>query len=143
MHLELTDEQTEALIRELSQLIDGDRYPLSPRIRVLKEIFWDDAAGPRSPGTAAPTTALRAAEQGTVCTATRLGGSCSVRVAMTPQERYCTLWAVAVILAFVAFAFYLDPTGLWQLNPFGAGRSELLRRSRLRWRLAWLCAPRR
>jgi hypothetical protein len=39
MHLELTDEQTEALIRELSQLIDGDRYPLSPRIRVLKEIF--------------------------------------------------------------------------------------------------------
>ena len=30
MHLELTDEQTEALIRELSQLIDGDRYPLSP-----------------------------------------------------------------------------------------------------------------
>jgi hypothetical protein len=48
-----------------------------------------------------------------------------VRVAMTPQERYCTLWAVAVILAFVAFAFYLDPTGLWQLNPFGAGRSEL------------------
>jgi hypothetical protein len=39
MHLELTDEQTEALIRELSQLIDGDRYPLSPRIVVLKEIL--------------------------------------------------------------------------------------------------------
>jgi hypothetical protein len=38
-HLELTDEQTEALIRELSQIIDGDRYPLSPRIRVLKEIL--------------------------------------------------------------------------------------------------------
>jgi hypothetical protein len=30
MDLELTDEQTEALIRELSQIIDGDRYPLSP-----------------------------------------------------------------------------------------------------------------
>ena len=27
MHLELTDEQTEALIRELSLIIDGDRYP--------------------------------------------------------------------------------------------------------------------
>ena len=39
MHLELTDQQTEALIRELSQTIDGDRYPLSPRIRVLKEIL--------------------------------------------------------------------------------------------------------
>jgi hypothetical protein len=39
MHVELTDEQTEALIRELSQLIEGDRYPLSPRIKVLKEIF--------------------------------------------------------------------------------------------------------
>jgi hypothetical protein len=39
MHLELTDEQTEALIRELSQLIDGVRYPLSPRIVVLKEIL--------------------------------------------------------------------------------------------------------
>jgi hypothetical protein len=39
MHLELKDEQTEALIREPSQLIDGDRYPLSPRIRVLKEIL--------------------------------------------------------------------------------------------------------
>ena len=39
MHLELTDEQTEALIRELSQLIDGHRYPLSPRMRELKEIL--------------------------------------------------------------------------------------------------------
>jgi hypothetical protein len=39
MNLELTDEQTEALIRELSQLIDGDRYPLSPRIVALKEIL--------------------------------------------------------------------------------------------------------
>jgi hypothetical protein len=38
-HLELTDEQTEALIRELSQIIENDRYPLSPRIRVLKEIL--------------------------------------------------------------------------------------------------------
>jgi hypothetical protein len=38
---------------------------------------------------------------------------------MTPQERYCTLCAAAVILAFVVLAFYLDPTGLRQLNPFG------------------------
>jgi hypothetical protein len=39
MQLELTDEQTEALIRELSRIIQNDRYPFSPRIRVLKEIL--------------------------------------------------------------------------------------------------------
>jgi hypothetical protein len=39
MHLELTDEQTEALIRELSQIVQNDRYPFSPRIRVLKDIL--------------------------------------------------------------------------------------------------------
>jgi hypothetical protein len=39
MNLELTDEQTEALTRELSQ-IQNDRYPFfSPRIRVLKDIL--------------------------------------------------------------------------------------------------------
>jgi hypothetical protein len=36
---------------------------------------WDDAAGARSPGTAAPATALRAAEQGAVRTATRLASN--------------------------------------------------------------------
>ena len=38
MNLELTDEQTEALLRALSQTIENDRYLLSPRIRTLKEI---------------------------------------------------------------------------------------------------------
>jgi hypothetical protein len=38
MNLELTDEQTNALIRVLFQIIENDRYPLSPRTRVLKEI---------------------------------------------------------------------------------------------------------
>jgi hypothetical protein len=66
MHLELTDEQTEALIRELSLIIEYDRYPLSPRIVVLKEILGMMRPGARSPGTAAPATALRAAEQGKV-----------------------------------------------------------------------------
>ena len=36
-HLELNDIQTEVLIRELSSIVQNDRYPLSPRIRVLKE----------------------------------------------------------------------------------------------------------
>jgi hypothetical protein len=39
MRLELNDIQTEALIRELTQIIDNDRSPLSPRIVVLKEIL--------------------------------------------------------------------------------------------------------
>jgi hypothetical protein len=39
MNLALTDEQTEALTRELSQIIQNDRYPFSLRIRVLKDIL--------------------------------------------------------------------------------------------------------
>jgi hypothetical protein len=39
MHLDLTDEQTEALIRELSLIIEYDRYRLSPHIRALKAIL--------------------------------------------------------------------------------------------------------
>ncbi len=39
MNLELSDVQAEALSRELSHLIENDRYPLSPRIVALKEIL--------------------------------------------------------------------------------------------------------
>ena len=35
MNLDLTDEETAALLRELDGLIDGDRYLLSPRIQTL------------------------------------------------------------------------------------------------------------
>jgi hypothetical protein len=38
MNLELSDEQTAALLGALDRIIDSDRYPLSPRIRTLKEI---------------------------------------------------------------------------------------------------------
>ena len=38
MHLDLTDEETALLLRELNALIDGDRYFLSPRIKTLKAI---------------------------------------------------------------------------------------------------------
>ena len=54
MHLELTDEQTEALIRELSLIIDGDRYPLSPRIVVLKEILGQLRPEPARPAPLPP-----------------------------------------------------------------------------------------
>ena len=39
MYLELTDEQAGALIRELRNIVQKDRYPLSPRIVALKEIL--------------------------------------------------------------------------------------------------------
>ena len=38
MNLALSDEQTAALLCELDRIIDGDRYPLSPRIRTSREI---------------------------------------------------------------------------------------------------------
>jgi hypothetical protein len=53
MHLDLTDEQAEALIQELSKIIDGDRYPLSSRIVALKEIL-----GMLRPETARPAPLL-------------------------------------------------------------------------------------
>jgi len=46
MNLELTDEQTEALIRELSLIIECDRYRQSPHIRALKEILGQLRAEP-------------------------------------------------------------------------------------------------
>jgi hypothetical protein len=38
MNLELTDEQAAALLKQLNEIIDGDRYFMSQRIRTLKEI---------------------------------------------------------------------------------------------------------
>jgi hypothetical protein len=38
MNLDLTDDETAALLRELDGLIDGDRYFMSPRIKTLKAI---------------------------------------------------------------------------------------------------------
>ena len=38
MNLDLTDEETAALLRELDGLIDGDRYFMSPRVKTLKAI---------------------------------------------------------------------------------------------------------
>jgi len=38
MDLRLTNEQVDLLIAELDQIIDGDRYFLSPRITALREI---------------------------------------------------------------------------------------------------------
>jgi hypothetical protein len=39
MDLHLSDEQAALLEKELTAIIDDDRYPLSPRIQVLREIL--------------------------------------------------------------------------------------------------------
>ena len=39
MHLDLSDEEAAALIRELHDIIESDRYPFSPRIRTLRAIL--------------------------------------------------------------------------------------------------------
>ena len=38
-NLELSDAEAEALVRLLRRAIDDDRYPLSPRVQVWKEIL--------------------------------------------------------------------------------------------------------
>jgi len=39
MDLELSDAEAEALTQELADIIQNDRYPLSPRIHTLKAVF--------------------------------------------------------------------------------------------------------
>jgi hypothetical protein len=39
VHLELTDDEAAALIRELHDIIESDHYPFSPRIRTLRAIL--------------------------------------------------------------------------------------------------------
>jgi len=38
MHLDLSEEEAAALLRELDCIIENDRYPLSPRILTLRAI---------------------------------------------------------------------------------------------------------
>ena len=39
MHLDLTDDEARALLNVLIEVIENDRYPMSPRIRLLQEIL--------------------------------------------------------------------------------------------------------
>jgi hypothetical protein len=39
MHLDLTDEETAALIQEFHDIVVSDHYPFSPRIRTLRAIL--------------------------------------------------------------------------------------------------------
>jgi hypothetical protein len=39
MNLDLTDEEAAALTNELHEIIEGDKYPFSPRIHTLRAIL--------------------------------------------------------------------------------------------------------
>jgi hypothetical protein len=39
MHIDLTDDEAAALTKELHDIVESDRYPLSPRIRTLRAIL--------------------------------------------------------------------------------------------------------
>ena len=52
MHLDLSDEETLALLNLLTQTIDNDRYPLSPRIQTLRGILAK--FGPMAPAPPPP-----------------------------------------------------------------------------------------
>jgi hypothetical protein len=39
MHLDLTDEETAALTKELHDIVESDHFPFSPRIRTLRAIL--------------------------------------------------------------------------------------------------------
>jgi hypothetical protein len=39
MHLDLPDQETDALTQELHNIVENDRYPFSPRIRALRAIL--------------------------------------------------------------------------------------------------------
>src|SRR5215813_3876917 len=66
LHLELSDEQTAALLRELDRIIENDRYPLSPRIRTLKEIRALIKPYPVRRVVVATDKAIRAAVEGPI-----------------------------------------------------------------------------
>jgi len=52
MHLDLTEEETFALLNLLTETIENDRYPLSPRIRTLRSILVK--FGPMAPAPPPP-----------------------------------------------------------------------------------------
>jgi hypothetical protein len=54
MNPELNDAPAEALIRELRNIIQNDRYPFSPRIVVLKEILGKLQPEPARPAPLPP-----------------------------------------------------------------------------------------
>jgi hypothetical protein len=62
MHLDLSEEETSALLNLLTKTIENDRYPLSPRIQTLRGILTK--FGPMAPAPPPPARPPTAAERG-------------------------------------------------------------------------------
>jgi hypothetical protein len=57
MHFDLTDEETFALLNLLTKTVENDRYPLSPRIQILRGILAKfSPSAPAPPPPAKPPT---------------------------------------------------------------------------------------
>jgi hypothetical protein len=56
MHLDLSEEESSALLNLLRKTIDNDRYPLSPRIQLLRGIMAKFPMTPPPPPPAKPPT---------------------------------------------------------------------------------------
>ena len=56
MQLDLTDEEAAALLSLVNRAIDDDRYPLSPRVQLLRGIRAKLTGAPTQPPPARPPT---------------------------------------------------------------------------------------
>jgi hypothetical protein len=56
VQLHLTEEESAALLALLTQTIESDRYPLSPRVRMWREIRARFSDAPPEPPSASPPT---------------------------------------------------------------------------------------
>jgi len=61
MHLDLTDEETLALLNLLTETIEADRFPLSPRVQMLRGILAK--FGPMGPAPLPPARPPTRAER--------------------------------------------------------------------------------
>ena len=59
MNLEISDDETAALIKELDDITRNDRYPFSPRVRTLKTILAKLRPEPARETTVRSIVALR------------------------------------------------------------------------------------
>jgi hypothetical protein len=99
-HLELSDEEAAALIKELRDIIERDRYPFSERIRTLKAILdklrpepvREPSPAPKAYGPPRATAArrrldLREASAQCLCLGAELVDGATIEVLRRPAEK--------------------------------------------------------
>src|SRR6516162_7633755 len=99
MNLDLTDEETAVLLKELNGLIDGDRYVLSPRIKTLKAIRAKIRREPVRPPLPPPPKRYRAATSDRAAETTEGG---ALRTLVRPVIRVRLSWHHATGAPFLS-----------------------------------------